>query len=65
LNALKKLSIRYIQTANNKLTREHENPFKENPTIVRAIVEAGGRIQSVSVLGKTLEDAYLRLVRVD
>jgi len=39
------------------------NPGKENPAIVRAIVEAGGNVQSVSVFGSTLEDAYLKLVK--
>lgn len=63
LNALKKLSVIYLMTDNNKLTIEQENPFKENPAIVRAIVEAGGRIQSITVLGSTLEDVYLKLVR--
>lgn len=68
LNSLKKLSIKYyVVTENNnytKLTIENqENPLKENPAIVRAIVEAGGDVQSVSVLGLSLEEAYLKLVR--
>jgi hypothetical protein len=39
------------------------DPEEENPAIVRAIVEAGGDVESLSVLGSTLEDAYLKLVR--
>jgi len=63
LNALKKLSLRNITIDNNKLTIDLENPEKENWTIVDAIVDAGGHIQTVTVLGSTLEDAYLKLVR--
>jgi ABC-2 type transport system ATP-binding protein len=63
LNALKKLSLRNITSDNNKLTIDVENPEKENWTIVDAIVGAGGHIQTVTVLGSTLEDAYLKLVR--
>ena len=39
------------------------NPQKENPAIVRAIVAAGGNIQSVTITASSLEDAYLKLVR--
>ena len=63
LNALKKLSIGRITSNRNKLTIDVVNPEKENPIIVRAIVEAGGNVQSVSVTGSTLEDVYLKLVR--
>ncbi len=63
LNALKKLSIGKMTSDNNRLTINVVNPEKENPAIIRAIVEAGGNVQSVSVLGSTLEDAYLKLVK--
>ena len=63
LNALKKLSLRSIVSDNNKITIDVVNPEKENPTIVDAIVRAGGHVQSVTVLSSTLEDAYLKLVR--
>jgi len=63
LNALKKLSIGKIASDNNKLTIDVVDPGKENPAIVRAIVEAGGNVQSVSVFGSILEDAYLKLVK--
>src|SRR5208283_462960 len=42
LNSLKKLSLRNIYHDDNKVTIELANPYKENPPIVRAIVEAGG-----------------------
>src|SRR3989441_2016737 len=63
LNALRKLSIDKMTSDNSRLTIDVANPEKENPAIVRAIVEAGGDIQSVSVIGSTLEDAYLKLVK--
>ena len=63
LSVLKKLSIGKMTSDDNKLTIDVVNPEKENPAIVRAIVGAGGDVQSVSVLSSTLEDAYLNLVR--
>jgi ABC-2 type transport system ATP-binding protein len=47
----------------NKLTVDVTSPEEENPDIVSTIVSAGGRIETVSVVGSTLEDAYLKLVR--
>ena len=63
LNSLKKLSIGKMNSERNKLTIDVVNPEKENPSIIRAIVDAGGNVQSVSVTGSTLEDAYLKLVK--
>ena len=47
------------------MTIDVKDPDKENASIVDAIVRAGGHIQSVNVVGSTLEDAYLKLVRQD
>src|SRR5438132_4802625 len=63
LNALRRLSIGKMVRDDNRITIDVVNPEKENPVIVRAIVEAGGNVQSVSVFGSTLEDAYLKLVK--
>jgi ABC-2 type transport system ATP-binding protein len=63
LSALGKLSIRNMAKDGNTLTMDVSNAEKENPDLVRAIVGAGGDVQSVSVEGSTLEDAYLKLVR--
>ena len=63
LGALEKLSIGKVTSENNSLTIDVTNPEKENPDIVRAIVGAGGDVQSVAILTSTLEDAYLKLVR--
>ena len=57
VNSLKKLSLEKVLQSENKLTIELSNPDKENPDIINAIVEAGGRIQSVLVSSSSLEDA--------
>jgi hypothetical protein len=33
------------------------------PDIVQAVVQAGGRVHFAGVVGSTLEDTYLKLVR--
>ena len=63
LNALNRMSPGKVTRDDSKLTIELANPNKENPAIIRAIVEAGGNVQSVSISASTLEDAYLKLVR--
>ena len=63
LAALRKLPLGNVASDGNKLTIDVKNPEKENAAIVGAIVGAGGHVQSVSVIGSTLEDAYLKLVR--
>lgn len=63
LNSLKKLPLGKISLEETKLTIEFADPYKENPAVVRAIVEAGGNVQSVSVSSSSLEEAYLKLVR--
>jgi len=61
--ALKRLPLAGIAADGNKLIINVTNPEKENPVIVETIVRAGGHIQTVTVAGSTLEDAYLKLVR--
>jgi ABC-2 type transport system ATP-binding protein len=63
LNAVKKLVVGDVTLDNNRMTIDVKNPDVENPAILRAIVEAGGDVRTVSVQGSTLEDAYLSLVR--
>ncbi len=46
-----------------RLTMLVDEPDKRLPDIVSAAVRAGGRITAASVVGSTLEDTYLRLVR--
>jgi ABC-2 type transport system ATP-binding protein len=65
LIALKKLPLGNIAVDGNRLTIDVTNPEKENVAIVDAIFRAGGHVQSVTVVGSTLEDAYMKLVRED
>lgn len=61
--ALRKLPLRNLIIDGNKLAVDVTNPEKENVTILDTIFRAGGHVQSVTVVGSTLEDAYLKLVR--
>jgi len=63
MTALKKVTARNIAVDGNKLTIDVVDPEKENVAIVDAIFRAGGHVQSATVVGSTLEDAYLNLVR--
>ncbi len=63
LTAVKKVAAGTVAVEGNKLTVDVTSPEKENAAIVGAIVLAGGHVQSVSVSGSSLEDAYLKLVR--
>jgi len=46
-----------------KLTVEVAEADTRTPDIVQAVVQAGGRVRSAGVVGSTLEDTYLELVR--
>jgi ABC-2 type transport system ATP-binding protein len=61
--ALRKLPLRNLVIDGNKLTIDVTNPEKENVTVADTIFRAGGHVQSITVVGSTLEDAYLKLVR--
>ena len=63
LNSLKRLDVKNMVREGNKITVDVANAEEENPDMVNAIVAAGGRVETVSVLGSTLENAYLKLVR--
>ncbi len=65
LTSLRKLSLRNLAVDGNRVTIDVTDPEKENVAVVDAIVRAGGHIRSVTVVGSTLEDAYLKLVRQD
>lgn len=62
-DSLKRLDVKNLLIESNKLTIDVSNPEEENPEVVEAIVAAGGRVETVSVVGSTLEDAYLKFVR--
>jgi ABC-2 type transport system ATP-binding protein len=62
--AVEKLAfVKSLRTSENKLILDMDNPEKDNPEVVRTIVQAGGNIQYVTELRSTLEDVYLKLIR--
>ena len=61
--ALKKLALKNLSSDGNTITFDVEDPDKENSPVVGAIVLAGGHVRSINVVGSTLEDTYLKLVR--
>lgn len=63
LRALKKLPLKNLSSEGDTVTFVVEDPYKENSPVVEAIVLAGGRVRSINVVGSTLEDTYLKLVR--
>ena len=63
MGALGRLSAGKVTRDGNIITIDVTDPEKENPEIMRAIVGAGGDVQSVSISTSTLEDAYLKLVK--
>jgi len=63
LDALKRLPLRNLTLEGNRITFAVSEPDKENWIVVEALVLAGGHVNSVGVIGSTLEDVYLKLVR--
>jgi ABC-2 type transport system ATP-binding protein len=64
LDVVKKLSVvKNVRTSENKLVLDMDDPGRENPQLVRAIVMAGGNVQYVTELRSSLEDVYLKLIR--
>jgi ABC-2 type transport system ATP-binding protein len=51
-----------VTVAGNVLTVPVGDPERDNPELVRAIVEAGGEVQFVTESVPTLEEAYLTLI---
>jgi ABC-2 type transport system ATP-binding protein len=51
-----------IEVVGHVLTVPVGDPERDNPELVRAIVEAGGQVQFVTESVPTLEEAYLRLI---
>lgn len=64
LEAMKKVkSVKNVRASGDKLILDVDDPEKDNPALVKAIVEAGGNVQYVTELKSSLEDVYLKLVR--
>ena len=56
-------AVKNVRVGENKLILDIDDPEKENPAVVRAIVDAGGNVQYVTELRTTLEDVYLKLIK--
>jgi ABC-2 type transport system ATP-binding protein len=64
LTAVEKLRpVKDAQMADNKLILDIDDPERDNPEVIRTIVEAGGRVQYVTDLRSTLEDVYLKMIK--
>jgi ABC-2 type transport system ATP-binding protein len=63
LENIKSLGFGTITIDNNKMTIDVNDPPHDNPSIIRAIQDAGGQVQFVSELVPSLEDIYLKKVR--
>lgn len=63
LKSIKSLGFEQVSVDNNKMTIDVNDPRKDNPTIIQAIQDAGGLVQSISELLPSLEDIYLKKVR--
>ncbi len=56
-------NVHEVQLVDNKLLATLDDPEKQNPELVRSLVEAGADVQFVGELRRTLEDIYLRLIQ--
>jgi hypothetical protein len=63
LSALKKLSLKNLTSEGNQVSFDVTDPKKENGGVVETIVLAGGHVNTVNVVGSTLEDVYVQIVR--
>ncbi len=63
LDSLSKLSMKNLEHENHTLSFDVADPESENWKVVETIVLAGGHVTTVDVVGSTLEDVYLKLVR--
>ena len=55
--------VRSVESRDNKLVVSLEDPERNNPELIRVLVDAGADIQFVGELRHSLEEIYLRLVR--
>jgi len=56
------LVIKQVKSVDNKLVITMDDPERNNPLIIRTLVEAGADIQFVGELRHSLEDVYLQLI---
>jgi ABC-2 type transport system ATP-binding protein len=55
--------VHEVKKIDNKLLVTLDDPEKQNPSLVRSLVETGADVQFVGELRRTLEDVYLKLVQ--
>ena len=55
-------SVRRVSLSEGKLLVELEHPDRDNPLVVKTLVENGAQIEFVNELKHGLEDIYLRLI---
>lgn len=64
LAAVQRLSVvKAARVSDNKLILDMDEPERDNPQVVKAVVAAGGNVQYVTELRSTLEDVYLKLIK--
>lgn len=57
--------VKEVEQVDNSLLVGLDHPEEENPVILRKLVEAGADIQFVGELRHSLEDVYLRMIKVE
>jgi ABC-2 type transport system ATP-binding protein len=62
LVAVKKLNPKNLKVEENRIIIDVAEPLHENPTLVKAIVSAGGNVQFITERNPDLEEAYLKIV---
>jgi ABC-2 type transport system ATP-binding protein len=62
LKSVQKLSLTNLDIEGNTITFDAIDSGSKNWPVVEAIVNAGGHVNIVKVVGSTLEDVYLKLV---
>jgi ABC-2 type transport system ATP-binding protein len=63
LTAVKQLSPKGLSVEDNRIILTLDDPQKENPDFIQAIVSAGGRIQYVNQFNPGLEETYLKVIQ--
>lgn len=64
LAAVQRLSVvKAARVSDNKLILDMDDPERDNPAVVKAVVSAGGNVQYVTELRSSLEDVYLKLIK--
>lgn len=55
--------VKNARILDNKLVLDVDDPERDNPEIIRTLIEAGANVQFVTELRSTLEDVYLKMIR--